>query len=79
MGRMTVTVSQPVMAVVVSDLLTGLFDGVIAGLEDAPDIVIAVFHVFVDLVELLPPLLRFAKAGGHNSYAYLDFENFFQE
>ena len=28
--------SQPVMAVVVSDLLPGLFDGVIAGLEDAP-------------------------------------------
>ena len=28
--------SQPVMAVVVSDLLPGFFDGVIAGLEDAP-------------------------------------------
>lgn len=36
------------MTVVVSDLLPGLFDGVVAGLEDAPDIVIAVFHVFVD-------------------------------
>lgn len=65
------------MTVVVSDLLPGLFDGVIAGLEDAPDIVITVFHVFVDLVELLPLLLRFAKAVGHNSYAYLDFETSF--
>lgn len=45
------------MAVVVSDLLPGLFDGVIAGLEDAPDIVIAVFHVLVDLVEILPQFL----------------------
>ena len=65
------------MAVVVSDLLPGFFDGVIAGLEDATDIVITVFHVFVDLVELLPLLLRSAKAVGHNSYAYLDFETSF--
>lgn len=56
-GRMTMTVSQPVMAVVVSDLLPGLFDGVIAGREDASDIVITVFHVFVNLVEILPQFL----------------------
>lgn len=56
-GCEMVNESQPVMAVVVSDFLPGLLNGVIAGLEDAPDIVIAVFHILVDFVKILPQFL----------------------